>query len=251
MWVDAATIAEEEYNLSGHAKAGSVAMGGISGLLAAPVAAVAAPAVISQGSQMAGSAYMSGSNLAANYYGQIVATGAVAQQAYQRASPMLARITHSQTLHGFASDGTFVSGLKPGALGGWFPRGHVINPFYRTNVAANKAPTQLEFGFVNQIDELNPSFVMYKARDFDPSMLRPGEYTLNLPFLKNSKGAPLDDLNWLQNQNELFKAHGLGKPIRELNPLAEGGWLQRERITNVFEGWKYDDATSLWLPPSN
>lgn len=84
-------------------------------------------------------------------------------------------------------------------------------------------------------------------------MLRPGEYTLNLPFLTNADGVPLLDLQWLQNQQSLFNAHRLGKPIRELNPGTEGGWLQRERITNVFEGWSYEQVGDnfLWVHPKN
>ena len=54
-------------------------------------------------------------------------------------------------------------------------------------------------------------------------MLRPGEYKLNLPYLRN------ESLDWAQNQGQLSKAMSIGNPIREVNPNALGGWLQRER----------------------
>jgi hypothetical protein len=86
-----------------------------------------------------------------------------------------------------------------------------------------QVPIQIEFDFIDKINDLNPTFVMYKLREFDPSMLRFGEYTFNMTILRNSQGVSLDDLNWVQNLNELLKAHRIGKPIRELNPMAEGG----------------------------
>lgn len=69
----------------------------------------------------------------------------------------------------------------------------------------------------------NPNFVLYKASEFNPSMLRPGGYTLNLPWLRN------EALDWAQNQQALQRAMNIGNPIREANPNALGGWLQRER----------------------
>ena len=117
---------------------------------------------------------------------------------------------------------------------------------------AVRGPEQLEFGFVHRMEDYNPRYVMYKAAEFGPGTLKKGEYTLNLPFLKNAKGVPLDDLNWYQNQLELSKAHRLGRPIREVNPSATGGWLERERVFNVFSGWEYKTIgdVSVWVKGS-
>ena len=84
---------------------------------------------------------------------------------------------------------------------------------------AAKTGTQPEFGFVKNLE--NPNFVLYKSSEFNPSMLRPGEYTLNLPYLRN------EALDWAQNQQALQRAMNIGNPIREANPNALGGWLQR------------------------
>jgi len=97
--------------------------------------------------------------------------------------------------------------------------------------AAESGATQLEFGFVKNLE--NPNFVLYKASEFSPSILRPGEYTLNLPNLGN------DATNWAQDYLQLQKAVSIGNPIREANPMAVGGWLQRERNVLFYDfGWE-------------
>jgi RHS repeat-associated protein len=105
---------------------------------------------------------------------------------------------------------------------------------WRNGVLANRgaasAATQLEFEFARNLD--NPTYVLYKASDFSPSMLGPGEYRLNLPFLRN------EGLDWAQNRQELLKAVSIGNPIREANPNALGGWLQRERDFLTSLGWQ-------------
>jgi len=109
---------------------------------------------------------------------------------------------------------------------------------------AARGTTQLEFGFVKNLE--NPNFVLYKASEFNPSMLRPGEYTLNLPYLRN------EALDWAQNQAQLSKSMSIGNPIREANPNALGGWLQRERDFLGSGGWQRTQQGSdvFWVKPS-
>ena len=77
-------------------------------------------------------------------------------------------------------------------------------------------------------------------------MLRPGEYTLNLPYLRN------EALDWAQNQQALQRAMNIGNPIREANPNALGGWLQRERDFLGSGGWQRTQQGSdlFWVKPS-
>ena len=116
-----------------------------------------------------------------------------------------------------------------------------LNAIGRT---AAKSATQLEFDFVNNLG--NPKFVLYKASEFNPSMLRPGEYKLNLPWLRN------EALDWAQNQQALQRAMNIGNPIREANPNALGGWLQRERDFMSSQFWQRTQQGSdvFWLKPS-
>jgi hypothetical protein len=109
---------------------------------------------------------------------------------------------------------------------------------------AAKTAEQLEFNFVNNLG--NPKFVLYKSSEFNPSMLRPGEYTLNLPWLRN------EALDWAQNQQALQRAMNIGNPIREANPNALGGWLQRERDFMSSQGWQRTQQGSdvFWARPS-
>ena len=95
---------------------------------------------------------------------------------------------------------------------------------------AAKTETQLEFDLVKNLE--NPNFVLYKASEFNPSVLKPGEYTFNLPYLRN------EALDWAQNQQALQRAMNIGNPIREANPNALGGWLQRERDFISLQGWQ-------------
>ena len=76
-------------------------------------------------------------------------------------------------------------------------------------------------------------------------MLRPGEYTLNLPYLRN------EALDWAQNQQALQRAMNIGNPIREANPNALGGWLQRERDFMSSQGWQRTPQGSdvFWTKP--
>ena len=115
--------------------------------------------------------------------------------------------------------------------------------FWRSSLAA-KTGTQLEFGFVKNLE--NPNFVLYKAKDFNPSMLRPGEYTLNLPNLGST------ELNWAQNQQALQRAMNIGNPIREANPFSPGGFLQRERDFLGSQGWQRTQQGNdfFWAKPS-
>ena len=112
------------------------------------------------------------------------------------------------------------------------------------SLLAAKTGTQLEFGFVKNLE--NPNFVLYKSSEFNPSMLRPGEYTLNLPYLRN------EALDWAQNQQALQRAMNIGNPIREANPNALGGWLQRERDFLGSGGWQRTQQGSdlFWVKPS-
>ena len=112
------------------------------------------------------------------------------------------------------------------------------------STVAAKTGTQLEFGFVKNLE--NPNFVLYKSSEFNPSMLRPGEYTLNLPYLRN------EALDWAQNQQALQRAMNIGNPIREANPNALGGWLQRERDFLGSGGWQRTQQGSdlFWVKPS-
>ncbi len=113
-----------------------------------------------------------------------------------------------------------------------------------TRLLAAESATQLELGFVKNLE--NPNFVLYKASQFNPSMLRPGEYTLNLPWLRN------EALDWAQNQQALQRAMNIGNPIREANPNALGGWLQRERDFLSSQGWQRTQQGSdvFWVKPS-
>jgi len=118
--------------------------------------------------------------------------------------------------------------------------------------AAAGSATQLEFGFVNNLE--NPKFVLYKASEFYPSMLRPGEYTLNLPNLRGPgmSSAQAEALNWAQNQQALQRAMNIGNPIREMNPFAERGFLQRERDFLNPQGWQRVQQASdyYWVRPA-
>ena len=107
-----------------------------------------------------------------------------------------------------------------------------------------KMPSQLEFDFVKNLE--NPKFVLYKTSEFNRSMLRPGEYTLNLPWLRN------EALDWTQNQKALQRAMDIGNPIREANPNALGGWLQRERDFLSSQRWQRIQQGSdvFWVKPS-
>jgi hypothetical protein len=107
---------------------------------------------------------------------------------------------------------------------------------------AAKTTTQLEFGFVKNLE--NPNFVVYKASHLEanPGLLRAGESKLNLPNLGN------ESLNWAQNQQQLQKAMNIGKPIRDLSPNYGGGFLQRERDFMIQGGWKYNPSTGYWSP---
>ena len=115
-----------------------------------------------------------------------------------------------------------------------------------TASSAVRAGQQLEFQFVNSMEQYNPSYVIYKASEFDSSMLRSGEYTLNLPNLGNT------ELNWAQNQQALERAMSIGNPIREANPLASGGFLQRERDFLDAQGWQrvQQGGDFFWVKPS-
>jgi hypothetical protein len=117
------------------------------------------------------------------------------------------------------------------------------NADFRQSFLAAKTGTQLEFGFVKNLE--NPNFVLYKSSEFSPSMLRPGEYTLNLPYLRN------EALDWAQNQQALQRAMNIGNPIREANPNALGGWLQRERDFMGSQGWQRAPQGSdvFWTKP--
>lgn len=109
----------------------------------------------------------------------------------------------------------------------------------------------MEFGFVKNLE--NPNFVLYKAKDFNPSMLRPGEYTLNLPSLRGPgmSSAQAEALNWAQNQQALKRAMNIGNPIREANPLSTGGFLQRERDFLGSQGWQriQQGNAYFWVRP--
>jgi len=109
---------------------------------------------------------------------------------------------------------------------------------------AAKTGTQLELDFVRNLE--NPNFVLYKASEFDPSMLRPGEYTLNIPYLRNQA------LDWEQNQQALERAMNIGNPIREANPNALGGGLQQERDFMSSQGWQRTSQGNgvFWTKPS-
>jgi len=111
--------------------------------------------------------------------------------------------------------------------------------------SASKTTSQLEFDFAKDLE--NPNFVLYKASEFDPSMLRQGEYTLNLPFLRN------EALDWEQNQQALQRAMNIGKPIREANPNTLGGWLQRERDFLGSSNWLRTQQGNdvFWVKPSS
>jgi hypothetical protein len=111
------------------------------------------------------------------------------------------------------------------------------------SLLAAESGAQLEFGFVKNLE--NPNFVLYKSSEFNPSMLRPGEYTLNLPYLRN------EALDWAQNQQALQRAMNIGNPIREANPNALGGWLQRERDFMSSQGWQRAPQGSdvFWTKP--
>jgi len=76
-------------------------------------------------------------------------------------------------------------------------------------------------------------------------MLRPGEYTFNLPKLQN------EALNWQQNKQALDRAMALGQPIREVNPEGELGFLQRERDYLSLKGWIQAQRVDgvYWVPP--
>ncbi len=119
-----------------------------------------------------------------------------------------------------------------------------------TNVANSvpkafaKETVQLEFGFIKNLG--NPKFVLYKASEFNLSMLRPGEYTLNLPWLRK------EALDWAQNQQALQKAMNIGIPIREANPNVLGGWLQHERDFMSSQSWQRIQQGNdvFWRRPS-
>jgi len=116
--------------------------------------------------------------------------------------------------------------------------------FLGNSATVAKGTTQLEFGFVKNLE--NPNFVLYKTSEFNRSMLRPGEYTLNLPWLRN------ETLDWAQNQQALRRAMNIGNPIREVNPNALGGWMQRERDFLSSQGWQRNQEGSdvFWAKPS-
>jgi RHS repeat-associated protein len=105
----------------------------------------------------------------------------------------------------------------------------------------SKAVVQTEFGFAKNLE--NPNFVLYKAKEFDSTMLREGEYKLNLPNLGS------EALNWEQNLQQLQKAMSIGNPIREVNPQAVGGFLQRERDALSASGWQriQQNGGTYWI----
>lgn len=180
--LDVATILEEKHHFSTHAKIGTVAMGGYSALLAAPVAGA-----YGAGSA-ASSAYFSASTFVARNVVQLGAAGAAAQQAYNRTGPLLTRISYSPTLHGIASEGTFTSPLKPGAMGGWpmftgMQRGSVPNPFYQWTAA--KGETALDWSIVSKTGETRAEHVIAQH----------GAMDLNKPVQGVFYGDPFPTLN--------------------------------------------------------
>ena len=96
--------------------------------------------------------------------------------------------------------------------------------FYQSSNAARATPTQLEFGFV---DDIRP--VLFKGSAYNRSQLRPGEFQMHLPDLRD------EALNWQQNFGELKRFTDKGISFREVNPLESGGWLQRERNHLFYE----------------
>jgi hypothetical protein len=84
-------------------------------------------------------------------------------------------------------------------------------------------------------------------------MLRQGEYILNLPNLRRAgmTAAQAEGLNWEQNVLQLSKAMSMGNPIRETNPMALGGFLQRERSFLSSQGWRRvpQGNDAFWVKP--
>ena len=111
---------------------------------------------------------------------------------------------------------------------------------------------QLEFDFMQSLN--NPIYVLYKSSEFSPQMLRPGEYTLNLPPLRGNRmrDEQAEALHWEQNLLALQRAMRIGNPIREANPFAIGGFLQRERDYLILQHWqraKFGEDY-YWVKPS-
>lgn len=137
-------------------------------------------------------------------------------------------IAKASALHGSESGAQSVSSLVP--LGG---------------IAAAKSAEQLEFGFVKNLESPNNVIFKNSHLEANPGLLRPGEYKLYLPNLGNA------ELNWAQNQQALQKAMNIGKPIRDLSPNCDGGFLQKERDFLLQGRWKFDSGTGYWNPPTH
>ena len=114
-----------------------------------------------------------------------------------------------------------------------------------------KAAAQTEFGFAKNLE--NPNFVLYKNGQFDSSMLQDGEYTLNLPNIttEGMSAEQAEAVLWAQNEQQIQKAISIGNPIREANPDAVGGFLQKERDTLSASGWQrvQQNGGTYWVKP--
>lgn len=115
--------------------------------------------------------------------------------------------------------------------------------------------TQLEFGFARDFGK-SSGLVIGRGADIDAALaagqFAPGEYRLSwfstLPSGRRATSAELD-IEWLVNEKRLREVMELNLPIRDVSRIDDFGgfFLNRERYTLQFSGWRYDNGS--WLPP--
>ena len=114
----------------------------------------------------------------------------------------------------------------------------------------------MEFGFADDFAE-NSGLVIGRGREIDEALeagaFAPGEYRLSWQStLPQNRRATLAELKtaWSVNQAYLQDVISIQRPIRDISPIDDFGgfFLNRERYTLQFSGWRYSDG--WWHPPA-
>jgi RHS repeat-associated protein len=145
----------------------------------------------------------------------------------------------SSNLMALHNEAVQLSGPSAGAADELVTRGNVANEAREAEATATHSALRLDSG------EKQARVVIGRPRDL--RNLEEGEESL-LSRLPN-RGNPR--ANWAQNAGVLRQAMRRGLPIRDASPNDElGPFLNAERNLLRSSGWKFDRATSLWMPPA-
>ncbi|MDZ4199376.1 MAG: RHS repeat-associated core domain-containing protein [Kiritimatiellia bacterium] len=117
-------------------------------------------------------------------------------------------------------------------------------------VTPKGSPVQLELNFGQSLPWQRGESGLVIGRGADlmkPGSLGPGEFKFGWFSVQKISGM---EAEWAVNQSKLKNVMDLRKSIRDASPIDDfcGFYLNRERYTQQFLGWRYESGR--WLPPS-